>query len=259
MEKVERFYDEEYDEWPRLERHRIEFDITKRYLDEYLVGTSLKVFDIGGGPGRYAIYLAGKGHQVTLLDLSKRHILIAMEEAAKQGVELEACIHGNALELADYDRDYDAVLLMGPLYHLTDLKDRQKAIEEALLRLRPGGLIFAAFISGYAPVHDNLKYLYELDSPEGVLAYISGAPNPPDSGFTTSYFCSPQEARDLMAGFGLKELAFAAVENILCTKEQEINALPEEQYQNWLEVCYQLGRDPNLWGAGEHLLYIGEK
>ena len=65
MEKVGRYYDREYDEWSRLERHKIEFDITKRYLDEYVSGTNLKVFDIGGGPGRYAVWSpmsAGDGH-----------------------------------------------------------------------------------------------------------------------------------------------------------------------------------------------------
>ncbi len=49
-----RYYDREYDEWSRLERHKIEFDITKRYLDEYVSGTNLKVFDIGGA-GRAAM------------------------------------------------------------------------------------------------------------------------------------------------------------------------------------------------------------
>lgn len=31
MNKIEQWYDEKYDEWDRLERHKIEFDITKRY------------------------------------------------------------------------------------------------------------------------------------------------------------------------------------------------------------------------------------
>lgn len=38
MNRVERWYDEEYDEWKRLERHKIEFDVTKRYIDEYIQG-----------------------------------------------------------------------------------------------------------------------------------------------------------------------------------------------------------------------------
>ena len=43
MNKVEHWYDNEYDEWKRLERHKIEFDITKRYLDKYIIGENLEV------------------------------------------------------------------------------------------------------------------------------------------------------------------------------------------------------------------------
>lgn len=99
MNKVEHQYDKEYDEWERLERHKIEFDITKRYLDEYIIGDNLEIFDIGGGPGRYSIYLAEKGHKVSLLDLSKRNIEVAKEKSREKNITLEAYIHGNALEL----------------------------------------------------------------------------------------------------------------------------------------------------------------
>ena len=33
---VEKWCDEEYNEWERLEQHKIEFEITKRYLDNML-------------------------------------------------------------------------------------------------------------------------------------------------------------------------------------------------------------------------------
>ncbi len=49
------------------------------------------------------------------------------------------------------------------------------------------------------------------------------------------------------------------MENILSSKEQEINALDETEYRKWLEVCYELSQDPNLFGTGEHFIYIGRK
>jgi len=73
MNEVESWYDNAYEEWNRLERHKVEFDITKKFLDQYIVGDNLEIFDIGGGPGRYALYLAEKGHKLTLLDLSKKY------------------------------------------------------------------------------------------------------------------------------------------------------------------------------------------
>lgn len=259
MEKVAKYYDEQYDEWTRLERHKIEFDITKKYLDEYIVGESLEIFDIGGGPGRYAICLAEKGHRVSLLDLSKRNIEVAKAECAKRGVRLEQYIHGNALELDDHERKYDVVLLMGPLYHLIDESHRRKAVEGALRLLKPNGLLIISFISNYAPIQDNLKYFYPIDSVDDLLGYLQCGVSDGSQGFTTAYFTGPQEARGFMHSFGLSELVFAGVENILNSKEQEINLLDDEEYEKWLEICYQLGRDPNLFGVSEHYLYIGQK
>ncbi len=60
-----------------------------------------------------------------------------------------------------------------------------------------------------------------------------------------------------MNNSGLKELAFVGVENILTAKEKEINQLEESEYKKWLEICYRLGQDKNLFGTSEHYLYIG--
>ncbi|NLY45565.1 MAG: class I SAM-dependent methyltransferase [Tissierella sp.] len=259
MNKVEEWYDEKYDEWERLNRHKIEFDITKRYLDEYIIGEGLEIFDIGGGPGRYSIYLAEKGHKVSLLDLSKRNIQVAKEKSADKGITLGAYIHGNALELDAYEQKYDVILLMGPLYHLVNESDRKKAIEGALRLLKPNGIIFASFISKYAPIQDYLKGLYPIDSVDDLLIFLQDGKSSGDKGFTTAYFTDHKEAKDLMNSFGLTELKFAGVENILGSKEKEINVLEEEQYQKWLEICYQLGKDENLMGTSEHFLYIGYK
>ena len=45
--EIERFYDEEYEEWERLAWHLPEFEVTKRYMDQY-IGGQKKVLDVGG-------------------------------------------------------------------------------------------------------------------------------------------------------------------------------------------------------------------
>lgn len=62
-----------------------------------------------------------------------------------------------------------------------------------------------------------------------------------------------------MASFGLTELIFAGVENILGSKEAEINELEEPEYQKWLEIGYRLSQDEFLIGTSQHFLYIGRK
>lgn len=257
MNKVEHWYDNEYDEWERLERHKIEFDITKRYLDEYIIGENLEIFDIGGGPGRYSIYLAEKGHKVSLLDLSKRNIEVAKKKSREKNITLEAYIHGNALELEQHEQKYDVILLMGPLYHLIQEADRKAVVKEALRLLKPNGIIVVSFISNYAPIQDYLKGVYPIEFVDELLGYLKDGVNTGESGFTTAYFTDYKEAKDLMNSFGLTELVFAGVENILGAKENEINMLEEREYRKWLEIGYQLSRDENLIGTSEHFLYIG--
>lgn len=148
---------------------------------------------------------------------------------------------------------------MGPLYHLVDELDRRKAVEGALGLLKPKGLLIASFISHYAPIQDHLKFLNPIDSVDELLGYLKCGVSDGSKGFTTAYFTGPQEVRDFMQSFDLRELVFAGVENILGSKEQEINLLNDEEYEKWLEVCYQLSQDPNLLGVSEHYLYIGRK
>lgn len=257
INEIESFY-EGYDEWNRLERHRIEFEITKRYLDKYIPKNS-RVFDIGGGPGRYSIYLAQRGHRVTLLDISKKHIEIALEKAKENNVHLEDAIHGDALELKGYNLEkFDVILLMGPLYHLTGKGERDKVMEEALALLKPGGIIIASFISAYAPILDTLKHSpEEIDAENKLLNYLNNGVNTAEEGFTTAYFITPQEARDFMKSFGLNEYAFAGVEGFGAIAELRLNSLPQDKFQLWVDVIYKLAEDQNILGTSEHLLYVG--
>lgn len=263
MNEIERFYDEEYEEWERLAYHLPEFEVTKRYMLQYIAGFQ-KVLDIGGGPGRYSIFLAQQGHEVTLVDLSGKHIRQAIERAAEAGVRLEGSIHGNALLLHEYlykEEQYDVVLLMGPLYHLLKEEDRIQSVKEAMRMLRPGGLLFASFISGYAPIQDFAVELSDFGDTDRLLAYLDDGRNHGKDAveFTTAYFTGEEEARTLMKNAGLKELAFAGVENVLCGKEKMLHQLSGELREKWLDLAWRLSADQKLLGMSQHFLYIGKK
>jgi SAM-dependent methyltransferase len=203
------------------------------------------------------MYLAEKGHKVSLLDLSKRNIEVAKEKSAEKGIILENYIHGNALELDNHEQKYDVILLMGPLYHLIDEKDRKSCIEGALKLLKSEGIIVASFISNYAPIQDYLEGLYPIDSIDELLVFLEDGESAGYKGFTQAYFTNPEEAKDLMSSFGLQQIIFAGVENILNSKEKEINMLEEKEYKKWIDICYELSQDKNLIGTSEHFLYIG--
>jgi len=223
------------------------------------------ILDVGAGPGRYSIELAKAGHNVTLLDLSSQNVELAKQKASEMGVHISEFVHGNALDLSRFeDSSFGVVLLMGPLYHLVEPTDRDRAIREALRVLQPGGLLFASFITRYAVYVDLLKrdpaqialYARTYEQLMETAVHIPTEKNP---GFTDAYFAHPTEIEPLMTRHGLTTIRLAVAEGFIAPAEAAVNALPQDLFDEWVEVCYRLGTDPTIWGAGEHMLYVGRK
>lgn len=108
------------------------------------------VADIGGGPGRYSIWLAKGGYRVLHRDLVPLHVEHVRRDAVSANVEIDTGI-ADARSLDLPASSVDAVLLLGPLYHLLDRADRITALREAARIVRPGGFAFVAAISRWAP------------------------------------------------------------------------------------------------------------
>ncbi|KAI6265025.1 hypothetical protein MCOR28_008025 [Pyricularia oryzae] len=151
----------------RLATHPMEREITLRAIRHGLStvassGSSSKlIVEIGGGPGKLAFALADEGHTVDLIDLSPDLIRLAQAEqdrriAAEREPLLRSIGTGNALDGNAFDKDvYDAVLLLGPLYHLLDELERKQAVENALELANPKcGSVFCAFVSREAHLRD---------------------------------------------------------------------------------------------------------
>jgi len=131
----------------RLERGLgiMEFYRSKEIIERYLKG-KLTVYDIGGGIGRYAEWLAGKGHDVTLIELAP----VAVDYAKEHMTVPYKAETGDARSLELPDNSADMVLLMGPLYHLLTREDRMKTLSEANRVLKEGGILVAAGISKFS-------------------------------------------------------------------------------------------------------------
>ena len=129
-------------------RGLLEFTRTTEIILRFLPAAPALVADIGGGPGRYALWLAGLGYQVEHRDLMPLHVRQLSQDAS--GIAGLRTAVGDARELDLADACADAVLLLGPLYHLRRRADRVRALGEARRVVRPGGPVFAAAISRWA-------------------------------------------------------------------------------------------------------------
>ncbi len=243
----------------------MEFALTWKALKEYLPPAPASILDIGGGPGRYAIALAKEGYDITLFDLSQGNLTFAQDKAREAGVSLSDYVHGSATDLSHFaDNTFDAVLLMGPLYHLLTPEERQQAVAEAWRVLRPGGVCFAAFIGRYAAVLDAAvkDRAWIVEHAEECDELLRTGINRPDSDayFTDAYFAHPTEVVPLIESVGFQTGAVIAVEGLtnLVNGELYRTASPEI-IQAWIDLNYRLAKDPSVHGVSMHLLHVGQK
>jgi ubiquinone/menaquinone biosynthesis C-methylase UbiE len=261
--EAEPFYDEfAPQEWERLDRHRTEFAVTLKALGEFLPPPPSSILDIGGGPGRYSIELASWGYTVTLLDVSEKSLQLAEEKAREAGVSLEGTIHSDALDLYRCEsEEYDAVLLMGPLYHLLLREERIQAIREATRVLKPSGRLTASVVTRFAPFRESASSIPEwiLENHDYALRMLDTGLHEEPSKWAKAYFTHPEEITPLMEECGLRTLLLLGCEGIVAGHEDKVNELEGEAWQTWVDLNYRLGKESSLYGASDHLLYVGEK
>jgi SAM-dependent methyltransferase len=129
------YYDEnDESEWDRLTatlHGQLEWTGTVEQLEPNLPDTG-HVLDVGGGAGRYAVWLAEQGYDVTLVDPSEGQRAIAREKIAEHGHKERVTVGAGDVRDLGFDRDvFDATLCLGgPLSHVLDADERVAAVRE---------------------------------------------------------------------------------------------------------------------------------
>jgi ubiquinone/menaquinone biosynthesis C-methylase UbiE len=236
--------------------------VTLRALDEYLPPAPARVLDIGGGPGRYAIELTRRGYGVTLADISEGELLLATENAAEAGEQFAAVVKADARDLRQFeDVAFDAVLLMGPLYHLLEESDRRRAVAETMRVARGGGIVLATNITRYAAIRFWAKRdpMQVVDHRAVYEQQIVTGKTPNAEGFTDQYFMPPAELPALFAEARAAHIVTIACGGVVSMIAEKLNELDGGPWDYWVDLNYRLGKDPDAHGLAEHLLYVGRK
>ena len=218
-EEIERHYLQTR-ESERLTGPRGELELlrTQAILAKHLPPRPATIFDVGGAAGVYAFPLAKQGYRVHLIDPVDLHLQQAKSYAAESGIALESVAQGDARQLDVPSGSADAVLLLGPLYHLVDRADRLQALREARRILKAEGVLFVAGISRFASLIDGVAS-GGLRDPEfrAIVAadLASGQHRNPTNHpayFTTGYFHRPEELAAEVRDAGFADVQVLAVE-----------------------------------------------
>jgi len=126
----------------------------------------MKVLDAGCGPGRVTIPLAqslGTQGEVVAIDIQPRMLRRAKDKARAAGLTntqfLQLAIGAGKLDANQYDR----VILVTVL---GEIPDRQSALQEIYLALKPGGILSVTEIM-FDPHYQSRQTILQLANPTG--------------------------------------------------------------------------------------------
>ena len=266
--RIVRFY-RDADEASRLQSgwFQLEHARTQELILRYLPPAPGTIIDAGGGTGVYACWLAARGYQVHLIDPVPKHVEWARAASSEQpDSRLVSAEVGDARHLQHTDNSADAVLLLGPLYHLVEREDRVACLREAYRVLRPGGMVWGVGISHFASLLDSLAHgffddpqfapILERDLQDG--QHRNPTANP--LYFTDAFFHRPGElSREfLAAGFQVLEVLPIEGPGWLA---RDFDRLWADQIQRdrLLTAVRKMEREPSVLGASSHIMAIGLK
>lgn len=247
----------------RLQRHQLEGEITWRYLEKHLPPTG-RLLEIGFGTGFYTFALAERGYQITAVDLADEYVTRCNARAEELG--LSGQIDFRTADARKLDgvplHDFDAVLLMGPLYHLVLEADRTAALKSAYACVKPGGVIFSALLSRLGVlgnlIKENPSWIEDQDHVRSLVQHGRRPAGALKGGFR-GYFVRLNEVAPMHETVGFRTLKIAGVEPAISADDDSYNKLEGKQRELWLDLLFEISGDQSMVASSRHILYIGEK
>jgi 2-polyprenyl-3-methyl-5-hydroxy-6-metoxy-1,4-benzoquinol methylase len=258
-------YEHLYDESARITSGfgTLELVRTQEIVTRVLPDRPLRILDVGGGPGVHARWLAQAGHEVTVVDPVARHVA-SSAALGDEGLAVTAQL-GDARALPHEDASFDVVLLMGPLYHLLERRDRVQAWREATRVVKPGGLVIGATINRFASLFAGLcdgllvsgfRAIVDGDLRNGEHRNPSGNPR----WFTTAYLQHPDEIDDEVTEAGAAVVEIVGVEGIAVYAPQLAEVWDDPAHRAAiLDAARAVESEPSLRGLSAHLLVVASR
>ena len=259
--------EEEYNRLTENPLREAEFQLSIDLLDEY-IPKGATVIDIGSGPGRYSEYLLKRNCKVGVVDLSAKSLKAFSDRM--NGSCCQDNIIFNQVSCATQldwisDNSADAILLMGPLYHLINEEHRNKALSHCRRILKPGGTLFSVFLSPFPllnkrnDINDGSYVFSNKDLYKHIKSDITT--HTQFQGFNVpQYRCWPKETEKLMSANGFETLRIRNLEGIgsFYSNEKLIEYSDAVKKLSLINTLRSTSEDLKLLGITHQFLYVGK-
>ncbi len=246
-------------EWDRLETAYSRFELltTIHKIGKYFP-TRGKVLDSGGGPGRYTIELLKRGYQATLFDLTPELLEIAEKKIASNGLKADRIIAGDARQIGIFEENFfDAGLLMGPLYHLSDESDREAALANFFRALKPGAKAIIAYLNAWGLIQTGMiDFPSKYEDSRFLHSMLD------EGGIGIWYWSNPNRAGAEIARAGFKMESYAGAEGCAGgahTFVEQLAAANRIAYEHLSQLVIETSELPPFRDLSNHLHFVVSK
>ncbi len=251
MNEIEKYYNKFNEDKRLYTRHGlVEFFVTMEHLKKYLFDGA-KILDVGAGTGRYSIELYNLGYDVTAVELVKKNLRVLQEKNR----DIKA-IQGNALNLSKFkDDSFDVVLLLGPMYHLFSLEDKEKALMEAKRVTKKGGYIFVAYLlTDYALIrHGFMDNNIRESLDNGKIDKNYNIISKEDDLYSYVYLDDIAKYNTMA---NLKRVSIFSPDGATDYIRQYINKLSEQDFEYYKQYVLKNSLRQDLLGASSHIVDV---
>ncbi|WP_435154416.1 class I SAM-dependent methyltransferase [Haladaptatus sp. DFWS20] len=242
----------------------MEFENTMDYLETHLPQSG-HILDVGGAAGRYAYWLAERGLNVTLVDLSERQVELARENAKSRGLEGRISTEqGDVCDLRFENERFDAVCCLGgPLSHVVDDDERATAMAELRRVARLNSPVFVSVIGRFAAIRDIVKF--NLDASHGLLAPVAEDGKytaervdeySDGEGWAECHFFRADEFEAELESAGFEVQQLVGLEGVANRMKVELEEADDEVVESVREVVRMFREDRTVVDFSEHMLAV---
>lgn len=244
-DKIARKYDKMYDEitW------NVHHEIIRRILTDEIKNRSIqKVMDLGSGTGRWTLFFAQMGFDVTAVEPSSEMIKVMKKQIPQKFLKKIDLVKSTA-EKMEFSEEFDLVNAQGDV--LSYLEDSNEGLQKINKALKPCGLFVGTVDSKYWFLKDlsRMGEFEEISALERNSILFIGDPSI-DITFKTRLYTS-KTLCELLENHGFKIIEISGIV-IFGPYEEALHSKFEELVEN--ELKYK--NNPELINQAMHLHFV---